>query len=264
MSRGDPRHRLKAIRALVAGSPTKLRMTLQRAPPRGIPRRRCSVQSPGATPVRGSTPTPSTCRHRAQASSHWRTPAKAGRARRYRIEILPLWAPCAPAVSFFGGGVPGMNGWCRACAAGRALRRVTPCPTAPPAGIAASADGVAAVADAASDPRRGIVPTEVTGMALPCAAFVCGQLTCARTNPQRYVPREACRLVGSDATLVSRRKQWQRANSFIYLRPLPDTAKQWRRMSIRQNRSPEHRPGPRSTALLVARSDTGVGRPRRR
>jgi hypothetical protein len=164
VSRGDPRHRLKAIRALVAGSPTKLRMTLQRAPPRGIPRRRCSVQSPGATPVRGSTPTPSTCRHRAQASSHWRTPAKAGRARRYRIEILPLWAPCAPAVSFFGGGVPGMNGWCRACAAGRALRRVTPCPTAPPAGIAASADGVAAVADAASDPRRGIVPTEVTGM----------------------------------------------------------------------------------------------------
>ena len=33
-----------------------------------------------------------------------------------------------------------------ACAAGRALRRVTPCPTAPPAGIAASGDGAAEAA----------------------------------------------------------------------------------------------------------------------
>jgi hypothetical protein len=115
--------------------------------------------------------------------SRWRTAASASGARNkvaelsaYRIEIRPLWAPWAPAVSRVGGGVPGMNGWSKACAGGRALRRVTPCPTAVSAGIAASAGAGAAGAavGAASDPRRGVVPTEVTGMGL-LGGVVCGR-----------------------------------------------------------------------------------------
>jgi hypothetical protein len=93
---------------------------------------------------------------------------KAAELSAYRIEILPLWAPWAPAVSCFGGGVPGMNGAYTAYADGRAMRRVTPCPTALSAGIAASAG--AAAAGAASDPPRGVVPKEVTGMSAPRAA----------------------------------------------------------------------------------------------
>jgi hypothetical protein len=61
-----------------------------------------------------------------------------------------------------------MNGACGEYAGGRALRRVTPCPTALSAGIAASAGADAA--GAASDPRRGVVPREVTGMSAPRAA----------------------------------------------------------------------------------------------
>jgi hypothetical protein len=61
----------------------------------------------------------------------------------YRIEILPLWAPWAPAVSCLGGGVPGINGAFAPYTGRRAIRRVTPCPTPPPAGIAA-ASGAAA------------------------------------------------------------------------------------------------------------------------
>jgi hypothetical protein len=63
-----------------------------------------------------------------------------------------------------------MNGAFPAYAGGRALRRVTPCPTALSAGIAASAGAAAAAAGAASDPRRGVVPREVTGMSAPWAA----------------------------------------------------------------------------------------------
>jgi hypothetical protein len=59
-----------------------------------------------------------------------------------------------------------MNGAFTAYAGGRALRRVTPCPTALSAGIAASAGAPGA----ASDPRRGVVPREVTGMSAPWAA----------------------------------------------------------------------------------------------
>ncbi|MDX6682069.1 MAG: hypothetical protein QOG94_2108 [Solirubrobacteraceae bacterium] len=73
-----------------------------------------------------------------------------------RIEILPLWAPWAPAVSPLGGGVPGMNGAFGAYAGGRAMRRVTPCPTTPSAGIAGC--GAAAAAGAASDPPGRPVP----------------------------------------------------------------------------------------------------------
>ena len=48
-------------------------------------------------------------------------PAKRRRSSaHYRIEILPLWAPWAPAVSPLGGGVPGMNGAFTAYAGGRA------------------------------------------------------------------------------------------------------------------------------------------------
>jgi hypothetical protein len=61
-----------------------------------------------------------------------------------------------------------MNGAFTPYAGGRAMRRVTPCPTALSAGIAASAG--AAAADAASDPRRGVGPREVTGMSAPWAA----------------------------------------------------------------------------------------------
>ena len=107
------------------------------------------------------------------------TLAKARCAQRYPTEILPLWAPWAPAVSPFGGGVPGMNGAFAAYAGGRAMRRVTPCPTAPSAGIAAS--GGAAAAGAGSDraPMAEEGPREVTGMAAPWAGVVCGWLTCA-------------------------------------------------------------------------------------
>ncbi len=86
----------------------------------------------------------------------------------YRIEILPLWAPWAPAVSCLGGGVPGMNGAFGAYAGGRARRRVTPCPTALSAGFAASTG--AGAAGAASDRRTGVFPIEVTGMSAPWAA----------------------------------------------------------------------------------------------
>jgi hypothetical protein len=90
----------------------------------------------------------------------------------YRIEIRPLWAPWAPAVSRVGGGVPGMNGAFTAYAGGRASSRVTPCPTLP-AGIAATGGaGAAAGAAGASDfevtAEEG--PNEVTGMAAPWAA----------------------------------------------------------------------------------------------
>jgi hypothetical protein len=59
-----------------------------------------------------------------------------------------------------------MNGWLRACAAGRDLRRVTPCPTAPSAGIAATVGEEPAAVGAACDAWREVVPTAVTGMAL--------------------------------------------------------------------------------------------------
>lgn len=66
----------------------------------------------------------------------------------YRTEILPLWAPCAPAVSPRGGGVPGMNGAFGAHAGGRARRRVVPCPTAE-AGIGGGVGACSGVAGAA-------------------------------------------------------------------------------------------------------------------
>jgi hypothetical protein len=49
-----------------------------------------------------------------------------------------------------------MNGAFGAHAGGRAMSRVTPCPTTPSEGIAAS--GGAAAAGAASDPLRWTVP----------------------------------------------------------------------------------------------------------
>lgn len=83
----------------------------------------------------------------------------------YRIEILPLWAPWAPAVSRFGGGVPGMNGAFAAYAGGRAMSRVTPCPTPPSAGIAASGAAAGAAWDLGPTAEEG--PKAVTGMAAP-------------------------------------------------------------------------------------------------
>jgi len=97
----------------------------------------------------------------------------------YRIEILPLWAPWAPAVSRVGGGVPGMNGAVGPYAGARAMRRVTPCPTPSPVGIAAS--GGAAAAGAALElwatAEEGL--KEVTGTTAPWAASSADSLTCA-------------------------------------------------------------------------------------
>jgi len=60
-----------------------------------------------------------------------------------------------------------MNGAFVAYAGGRAMRRVTPCPTTPPVGIVAS--GGTAAAGAAPDRGRTAEegPKEVTGMAAP-------------------------------------------------------------------------------------------------
>jgi len=93
-----------------------------------------------------------------------------------------------------------MNGAFTAYAGGRVTRRVTPCPTTPPAGIAASGGGAADVAGATSDPDRRVVPTEVTGMAAPWVVSSANALTCATRISHQYRPRDACR--PSKATLL--------------------------------------------------------------
>src|SRR4051812_4271853 len=96
----------------------------------------------------------STGRYRARAPRRGKLVQTPVELSAYRIEILPLWAPWAPAVSPLGGGVPGINGAFAPYTGRRAIRRVTPCPTTAPAGIAAAA----AASGAAADPPRPIVP----------------------------------------------------------------------------------------------------------
>src|SRR5687767_5882766 len=88
------------------------------------------------------------------------TPARAAERGAQRIEILPLWAPCAPAVSPLGGGAPGTNTALTPNLGARATRRVTPCPTTP-AGRSATGGGAPAAVGAAAGVAAG--PGAATG-----------------------------------------------------------------------------------------------------
>ena len=98
---------------------------------------------------------------------------------------------------------------------------------------AAAAAGAGA-AGAASDPRRGIVPTEVTGMALLAWRSSADSRRARRESAAVYATR-SLPARRSDATLVNRRKQWQRARSSPSCDPsrmvrsagVPMSARQW-------------------------------------